>query len=172
MAYRGGLALATALGVAPVVFPGDHGGFATHEWSPNNDPAAFAAVLDVQLEAAGRAQPEDGRRVEGQHQGLLDVAGLREELAHERLHGHRSLLDATDADWEHTFADVLLGTVRACRAAVAVLVDGGGGAIVTTAAYSIRSLLFCHCRRHCPCSPWSKCSRYSQSLPNNHRAVP
>ncbi len=45
MAYRGGLALATALGVAPIVFPGDHGGFATNEWSPNNDPAVFAAVL-------------------------------------------------------------------------------------------------------------------------------
>jgi hypothetical protein len=45
MAYRGGLALATALGFAPIVFPSDHGGFATNEWSPNNDPAAFAAVL-------------------------------------------------------------------------------------------------------------------------------
>lgn len=45
MAYRGGSALAAALGIEPVVFPGDHGGFATNEWSPNNDPAAFAAKL-------------------------------------------------------------------------------------------------------------------------------
>lgn len=45
MAYRGGAALAAALGIEPVVFPGDHGGFATNEWSPNNDPAAFAAKL-------------------------------------------------------------------------------------------------------------------------------
>lgn len=45
MARRGGEALAAALGVEPVVFPGDHGGFVAHEWSPSNDPAAFAKVL-------------------------------------------------------------------------------------------------------------------------------
>lgn len=45
MARRGGLALAELLGVEPVVFPGDHGGFVRNEWSPGNDPAAFAAKL-------------------------------------------------------------------------------------------------------------------------------
>lgn len=45
MARRGGEALAAALGVDPVVFPGDHGGFAANQWSPGNDPAAFAAKL-------------------------------------------------------------------------------------------------------------------------------
>lgn len=45
MARRGGEALAALLGVEPVVFPGDHGGFAANEWSPANDPAAFAATL-------------------------------------------------------------------------------------------------------------------------------
>jgi 3-oxoacyl-[acyl-carrier protein] reductase len=55
------------------------------------------------------------------------------------MRGQRDLLGATDEDWEHTFSDVLLGTVRACRAAVPFLVDGGGGAIVTTAAYSVRA---------------------------------
>jgi pimeloyl-ACP methyl ester carboxylesterase len=45
MARRGGEALAAALGVAPAVFPGDHGGFMVSEWSPGNDPAAFAATL-------------------------------------------------------------------------------------------------------------------------------
>jgi pimeloyl-ACP methyl ester carboxylesterase len=45
LARRGGLALAEALGVEAVVFPGDHGGFMRNEWSPNNDPAAFAAKL-------------------------------------------------------------------------------------------------------------------------------
>jgi hypothetical protein len=45
MARRGGEALAKLLGVEPVIFPGDHGGFAANEWSPNNDPAAFAATL-------------------------------------------------------------------------------------------------------------------------------
>jgi len=45
MARRGGEALAATLGVDPVVFPGDHGGFAANQWSPGNDPAAFAAKL-------------------------------------------------------------------------------------------------------------------------------
>jgi hypothetical protein len=38
------------LGVEPVIFPGDHGGFAANAWSPNNDPAAFAAKLRQQLD--------------------------------------------------------------------------------------------------------------------------
>jgi hypothetical protein len=45
LARRGGEALAAFLGVPPVVFPGDHGGFAANEWSPNNDPGAFAQKL-------------------------------------------------------------------------------------------------------------------------------
>ncbi len=45
MARRGGEALARLLGVEPVIFPGDHGGFTVSEWSPNNDPAAFAEKL-------------------------------------------------------------------------------------------------------------------------------
>ncbi len=45
IARRGGEALARLLGVEPVIFPGDHGGFASSEWSPANDPAAFAATL-------------------------------------------------------------------------------------------------------------------------------
>lgn len=45
IARRGGQALAELLGTDPVIFPGDHGGFAANEWSPDNDPAAFAAKL-------------------------------------------------------------------------------------------------------------------------------
>jgi pimeloyl-ACP methyl ester carboxylesterase len=45
MARRGGEAFARLLGTAPVVFPGDHGGFAANEWTPSNDPAAFAEKL-------------------------------------------------------------------------------------------------------------------------------
>jgi hypothetical protein len=45
LARRGGEALAALLGVTSVVFPGDHGGFAASEWSPNNDPGAFAQRL-------------------------------------------------------------------------------------------------------------------------------
>jgi len=45
LARRGGEAVARLLGVEPVIFPGDHGGFAANQWSPDNDPAAFAARL-------------------------------------------------------------------------------------------------------------------------------
>ncbi|MCB7136038.1 alpha/beta hydrolase [Cellulosimicrobium marinum] len=45
LAWRGGVALAQALGVEPEVFPGDHGGFMVSDWSPDNDPAAFAKTL-------------------------------------------------------------------------------------------------------------------------------
>jgi hypothetical protein len=38
-------ALAKELGVEPLVFPGDHGGFTVTPMSPDNDPAAFAARL-------------------------------------------------------------------------------------------------------------------------------
>ena len=44
LARRGGEAVARLLGVEPVVFPGDHGGFTSSAWAPN-DPAAFAARL-------------------------------------------------------------------------------------------------------------------------------
>lgn len=45
LARRGGEALAARLGKQPVVFPGDHAGFTVNEYSPNNDPAAFARKL-------------------------------------------------------------------------------------------------------------------------------
>lgn len=45
LARRGGQAVALLLGVEPVIFPGDHGGFASNQWSSGNDPAAFAAKL-------------------------------------------------------------------------------------------------------------------------------
>ncbi len=51
MPHRGGEALAAILGVQPVEFPGDHGGFMTSEWSPDNDPAAFADKLRKTLDA-------------------------------------------------------------------------------------------------------------------------
>jgi NAD(P)-dependent dehydrogenase (short-subunit alcohol dehydrogenase family) len=55
------------------------------------------------------------------------------------LHGQHDLARGSDAHWRDTFDDVLLATVRVCRAAVPLLVEAGGGAIVTTAAYSIRA---------------------------------
>jgi NAD(P)-dependent dehydrogenase (short-subunit alcohol dehydrogenase family) len=55
------------------------------------------------------------------------------------MSGQRTLLKATDEDWTATFEDVLLSASRACRATVPLLIEAGGGAIVTTAAYSIRA---------------------------------
>jgi pimeloyl-ACP methyl ester carboxylesterase len=53
MARRGGEAFARLLGIAPVVFPGDHGGFAANEWTPDNDPEAFAKRLREVLDDDG-----------------------------------------------------------------------------------------------------------------------
>jgi 3-oxoacyl-[acyl-carrier protein] reductase len=84
--------------------------------------------------------------VEGEAERVL--AAAQEELGAVRgvavttglgMRGQRTLSAASDDDWQHTFDDVLLATVRACRAAVPFLVDAGGGAIVTTAAYSVRA---------------------------------
>ena len=50
LARRGGEALASLLGVEPVIFPGDHGGFVANDWSPDNDPAAFAVTLRTLLD--------------------------------------------------------------------------------------------------------------------------
>jgi len=55
------------------------------------------------------------------------------------MQGQCDLIEGSDEDWAATFEDVLLATVRVCRAAVPRLVEGGGGSIVTTAAYSIHS---------------------------------
>lgn len=66
LARRGGEALARELGVEPVVFPGDHGGFTVSPMGPNNDPAAFAdilrEVLDREMTADNRT-PAEGSRV-------------------------------------------------------------------------------------------------------------
>lgn len=55
------------------------------------------------------------------------------------MEGQRDLLSAQDQQWAATFDDVLLSVVRACRAVIPVLIEGGGGSLVTTAAYSIRA---------------------------------
>lgn len=91
-------------------------------------------ALAGDLTDAGAAEAVVGEAVErlGGLRGVAITTGLG-------MLGHRDLFTATDDDWTATYDDVLLATVRACRAAVPVLIDGGGGAIVTTSAYSIRS---------------------------------
>jgi hypothetical protein len=45
LARRGGEAVAERLGVTPVVFPSDHGGFLGGEYGQTGQPEAFAARL-------------------------------------------------------------------------------------------------------------------------------
>jgi len=45
LAGRAGTAVAARLGVAPVTFPGDHGGFMGGEYGQAGEPDAFAATL-------------------------------------------------------------------------------------------------------------------------------
>ncbi|MEX5712975.1 SDR family oxidoreductase [Parafrankia sp. FMc6] len=52
---------------------------------------------------------------------------------------HASLDAASDLVWADAVEDVLMGTVRTVRAAVPHLVAGGGGTVVTTAAYGMRA---------------------------------
>jgi NAD(P)-dependent dehydrogenase (short-subunit alcohol dehydrogenase family) len=118
------------------------------------DGAAVALVGRDAARAAGAADALAGRAVglagdlcvEGEAERVLaeaqDAIGPVRGVAVTTglgMRGQRDLLSARDEDWEHTFADVLLATVRACRASVPALIANGGGAIVTTAAYSVRA---------------------------------
>ena len=51
LAGRAGAAVAERLGIAPVTFPGDHGGFLGGEYGQTGEPDAFAATLREVLTA-------------------------------------------------------------------------------------------------------------------------
>jgi hypothetical protein len=53
MAGRAATAFAERLGMTPVTFPGDHGGFLGGEYGQTGQPDAFAAALRKVLGAAG-----------------------------------------------------------------------------------------------------------------------
>lgn len=67
----------------------------------------------------------------GAPRGLLVTTGLTDR--------NGDLFGASDDDWQANFEDVMMGTVRACRAVVPHMMEAGGGSIVTTAAYSARA---------------------------------
>ena len=119
------------------------------------DDGAAVVLVGRDENAAKAAAAEIGTQVVGLA-GDLTLAGEAERLVATAvdqlgglrgmavttglgLRGQHDLLTGGDEDWTATFNDVLLATVRACRATVPRLVAGGGGAIVTTAAYSIRA---------------------------------
>jgi 3-oxoacyl-[acyl-carrier protein] reductase len=110
----------------------DRGERAAEEISAASGSEVVSLVGD--LTQAGAAEELVGAVVDrfGALRGVAVTTGLGPR-------GHRDLAGASDEDWIATFDDVLLATVRACRASVPVLVAGGGGSIVTTSAYSIRA---------------------------------
>ena len=89
-------------------------------------------VADLTEAGAAEAVVADAVAALGGLRGMVITTGLG-------MQGQRTLEGATDEDWAATFDDVLLSVARACRATVPVLVEQGGGAVVTTAAYSIRA---------------------------------
>ncbi|SHN61126.1 Pimeloyl-ACP methyl ester carboxylesterase [Geodermatophilus obscurus] len=60
LAHRCAEALAERLGTAPVVFPGDHGGFLGGEYGQTGEPEAFAGTLQEVLAADRDAVPARG----------------------------------------------------------------------------------------------------------------
>lgn len=85
------------------------------------------------------ASQSDADRIVGDAVAALGgLAGLAVTAGSNRS-AHSTLEDATDDIWEESFQEQLMGTVRAVRAAIPRLVAGGGGTVVTTAAYSIHS---------------------------------
>jgi NAD(P)-dependent dehydrogenase (short-subunit alcohol dehydrogenase family) len=132
-----GLAAAAALaaeGAALVLVGRDRGRAERAAEELARRHAAPVEAICGDLTRAGEAEriTEQAVRALGGLQGMAITTGLG-------ARGQRDLLGASDADWTATFEDVLLATARACRAAVPALVAGGGGAIVTTAAYSVRA---------------------------------
>jgi NAD(P)-dependent dehydrogenase (short-subunit alcohol dehydrogenase family) len=100
--------------VAVDVRPGEQAGDRVHEVVGDiSDPAVSAAAVDAAVERFG-----------GLHV-LANVAGI---LRTARTHEH-------DLDtWHQVLAVNLTGTFLACKAALPVMLAGGGGAIVNTAS--------------------------------------
>jgi 3-oxoacyl-[acyl-carrier protein] reductase len=106
---------------------------AAAELSDTADVPVVALTADLTRPGDAESVVREAFEALGGLRGVAVTTGLG-------MHGQRDLFAGSDEDWLATFDDVLLATVRACRAAVPVLIaEGGGGAIVTTAAYSIRA---------------------------------
>jgi NAD(P)-dependent dehydrogenase (short-subunit alcohol dehydrogenase family) len=94
---------------------------------------------DVRAICGDLTLPDEAQRIT--EQAVSELGGLHGMAITTGLgaRAQRDLLGASDDDWVASFDDILLGTVRACRAVLPTLVAGGGGSIVTTAAYSVRA---------------------------------
>jgi 3-oxoacyl-[acyl-carrier protein] reductase len=94
---------------------------------------AETLALTADAMAVGQVDAAIARSIErfGAPRGLLVTSGL--------TYHNGTILDLDDADWEHNFQDVLMGTVRAVRAALPAMIAAGGGQVVTTGAFSARA---------------------------------
>ncbi|MFC0541996.1 SDR family oxidoreductase [Kutzneria chonburiensis] len=84
-----------------------------------------AAVCDVTDEAQVQALIDTAVSTFGRLDVMINNAGLG---------GTRSVLDMTDDEWSRVLDVTLNGTFRCTRAALKVMVDQGGGAIVNNAS--------------------------------------
>lgn len=103
-----------------------------------------AARLAEQTGARAIALVADGRKAGEIEQAVANAAqelgGLDGLAVTAGPVNARGLFDSlSDTDWDDAFQTHLMMTVRACRAAVRIMAACGAGAIVTTAAYSIRA---------------------------------
>jgi 3-oxoacyl-[acyl-carrier protein] reductase len=94
--------------------------------------SALALVGDV------NRQGEAGRIVEEAVAALGPLSGVAVTTG-TNVAVHTDPEHSSDDVWAEAFNDILMGTVRAVRAALPHLVGAGGGTVVTTAAHSIHS---------------------------------
>ena len=95
-------------------------------------------AVAVQGDASG-GQAEANRFVAEAVETIGPLAGMAVTTGTDMEHSRRWLDQMTDDDWSAAFQDLLMGTVRPCQAVIPHLVEHGSGAIVTTAAYSVRA---------------------------------
>jgi len=84
-------------------------------------------------------QAEADRFVAEAIEAIGPLAGLAVTTGTDLEHSRRPLDQMTDGDWAAAFEDLLMGTVRPCMAVLPHLIGQGSGALVTTAAYSVRA---------------------------------
>lgn len=113
---------------------------------------AAVVVADIDVEGGGetaariRADGGRGRFVRADVSDGADVARMvataMESYGHlDILHNNaywaplnRSVTETSDEEWDRTLAVTLRGVFEGCRAAIPVMVEGGGGSIVNTAS--------------------------------------
>jgi NAD(P)-dependent dehydrogenase (short-subunit alcohol dehydrogenase family) len=132
-----GLAAATALAtdgasVAVVGRDGDHARAVATALSDAHAGTVIGISTDLTVEGGADAAVAEAEGALGPLSGLAVTTGMG-------ARGQHDLLSASDEDWTDTYEDIVLGTVRACRAVLPGFIERGGGSIVTTAAYSIRA---------------------------------